>query len=96
VNFILKMIKIDLLFYCSGVSWRRNLLRLKTLASLLLQTLLPTVLSNLHHGVLSPPPTFIGVHGDFVTVPTKLGPGVSCRPIRHRVGMEGFGFGLIG
>ena len=89
------MIGIDLLLYYSRVKWRRNLLRLETLASLLLQTLFPTALSDLHHGILSATATFIGVHGDLVAVPTNLGPGVGGRSIRHRLGFGfGFGFGL--
>ena len=46
-----KMIGIDLLLNYSRVKWRKNLLRLETLASLLLQTLFPTVLLDLHHGI---------------------------------------------
>ena len=87
------MIGIDLLLNYSRVKWRRNLLGLETLASLLQQTLFPTVLSDLHHGILSAPATFIGVHGDLVAVPPNLGPGVGGRSIRHRVGF-GFGFGF--
>ena len=86
-----KMIGIDLLLNYSRVKWRKNLLRLETLASLLLQTLFPTVLFDLHHGILSAPATFIGIHGDLVAVPTNLGPGVGRRSIRLRVGF-GFGF----
>ena len=88
-----KMIGIDLLLNYSRVKWWRNLLGLETLASLLMQTLFPMVLSNLHHGIPSAPVTFIGVHSDLVAVPTNLGPGVGRRSIRLRVGF-GIGFGF--
>ena len=88
-----KMIGIDLLLNYSRVKWRKNLLRLETLASLLLQTLFPTVLSDLHHGILLASVTFICVHNNLVAIPTNLGPGVGGRSVRLRVGF-GFGFGF--
>lgn len=77
---------IDLLLYQSGVNGSRNLLGLEPFTPLLLQTLFSPVLPDLHHGIFSPSPTFLGIHRHLVPVPADLGPGVPAWAIRHRFG----------
>lgn len=50
------------------------MLGIHALSPLLQETLLPSGLPDLNHIVLSPSPSFIGVHRNFVPIPTNLGP----------------------
>ena len=58
------------------------LLSLEAFAALLLEALFALALADLHHVVLPPPATLVGVHRHLVAVAANL--GSSIRPQRHR------------